>query len=221
MSIIISEQGIQQLASSSTVSNTTRETATSHNSLSLSEILTRAHQVQPTVTGTMDTNGLMEPAESSVTNSRESGGMVGSLIDYHSSSDFNGRTLNEAHSADTLISSIANSDPRRHQVHSPADSIVPNSPSSVELLRQPTEPGQSSITTDIHVTTVESTRTPPRSRVQTTLDRLRPPPVLPNLAARALELLKEKEKESIDEEEDEFRPAKKRRIQDTETEDEV
>lgn len=60
-----------------------------------------------------------------------------------------------------------------------------------------------------------------RSRVQSTLDNFRPPPVLPNLALQALEYLKEKEKQTVVGEEDEFRPTKKRRIQDNETEDEV
>ena len=204
MSVIINEQGLQQQFSSSME---TRESSTD-SSLGLGEILTRAHQVVPAI----DTNGSLEPAESAVTSNRESRGIIGSLP----GSDLTNysRTLNEVHPEDTLISSMDNFDSNLHQVHLSTDS---NSSSSTEVSHQRTELGQSSIATVLH--TVEST--PPRSRVQSTLDVFRPPPVLPNLAARALELLKEKEKNSVDVEEDEFRPAKKRRIQDTETDDEV
>ena len=62
----------------------------------------------------------------------------------------------------------------------------------------------------------------PRPRVQSTLDVFRPPPVLPNLALQALQRLnEEKGAASNNLEEDEFKPTKKRRLEEAATEDEV
>ncbi len=58
-----------------------------------------------------------------------------------------------------------------------------------------------------------------RPRVQSTLDVFRPPPVLPNLALQALQRLNEERGSSN--EEDEFKPTKKRRLEEAVTEDEV
>ena len=58
-----------------------------------------------------------------------------------------------------------------------------------------------------------------RPMVQSTLDVFRPPPVLPNLALQALQRLNEERGSSN--EEDEFKPTKKRRLEEAVTEDEV
>ncbi len=58
-----------------------------------------------------------------------------------------------------------------------------------------------------------------RASVQSTLDEFRPPPVLPNLALQALQRLNDNKKTSNDE--DEFKPAKKRRLEEGANEDEV
>lgn len=61
----------------------------------------------------------------------------------------------------------------------------------------------------------------PRSSIQSTLDVFRPPPVLPNLALEALERLKEGKNLPREPYDEEFKPTKKRRIEETGTEDEV
>ncbi len=62
----------------------------------------------------------------------------------------------------------------------------------------------------------------PRASVQSTLDVFRPPPVLPNLALLALQRLKDKgTSEQHSEEDDDFKPTKKRRLEEPATEDEV
>ena len=58
------------------------------------------------------------------------------------------------------------------------------------------------------------------SNVQTTLNSFRQPPVLPNLALKALKHLKEKAS-LREQDEDEFQPTKKRRVEESGTEDEV
>ena len=78
----------------------------------------------------------------------------------------------------------------------------------------------SPITSDSHSDQLEQVQSSHPASIQTTLNSFRQPPVLPNLALKALKHLKEKASLS-EQEDDEFQPTKKRRVEENGTEDEV